>query len=178
MTGARVYPAVLAAVVLAGCGSGADRPELAPPAEPRTIELDWVERGTSPRFIYRVTRLVLGPDGWSADVSVRNTTRDDFQIGTPSRRAPLFGLVLLETGSRKELEELTAELTQDPPVLVPDRIAPPLPVSLRPGTSWRGTLSGSTRLRRGTVVRLIFGRFVRVRGRRTATWVTDHSIRL
>lgn len=165
-------------VALAGCGSGAERPELAPPAEPRTIELGWVEHGTTPRFVYRVARLVLRPDGWSADVSVRNATRNDFGIGSRSQRAPLFGLVLLETESRKELQELTSGLSKDPPFLAPDRIAPPLPVSLRAGTTWQGTLSGSTRLRRGTVVRVIFGRFARARKAGVTTWVTDHAVRL
>jgi hypothetical protein len=177
MTGARVYPAVLAVVALAGCGSGAERPELAPPAEPRVIELGWVERGATPRFVYRVTRLVLRAEGWSADVSVRNATEDDYGIGSRSQRAPLFGLVLLETESRKELQELTSDLTRDPPVLIPDRITPPLPDLLRARTTWRGSLAGSTRLRRGTVVRVIFGRFTR-KAKPATTWVTDHAVRL
>jgi hypothetical protein len=178
MTGARVYPAVLAVVALAGCGSGAERPVLAPPAEARTIELNWVERGTGPRFVYRVRRLVLQAEGWSADVSVRNATRDDFRIGNPGERAPLFGLVLLETESRTELQELTADLNMEPPVLLADRISPRPPVFLRAGTTWRGTLSGPTTLRSGTVVRLIFGRFARRGARGVTTWVTDHAVRL
>jgi hypothetical protein len=179
MTGARVYPAVLAVVALAGCGSGAERPELAPPAEPRTIELGWVERSKNPRLVYRVARLVLRPDGWSAEVSVRNATRDDFQIRRPHRaRGSLFGLVLLETTSRKELRELTSDLREEPPFLEPDRISPPLPGSLRAGTTWRGKLSGSAVLRRGTVVRVIFGRFTRDRKPRVITWITDHAVRL
>jgi hypothetical protein len=125
--------------------------------------------------VYRVERIAVRETGWSADVSVRNGTRDDFRI-TP--RGSIFGLVLLETTSRKELRELTSDLREEPPFLEPDRIAPPLPVSLRAGATWRGTLSGSVVLRRGTVVRVIFGRFSRDRKPSVVTWITDHSVRL
>ena len=171
--------ALLSLVALAGCGSEAGRPEFAPPAAPRTIELGWVERSKDPAFVYRVERIILRPDGWSADVSVQNATEDDFQIRRPHRpRGSLFGLVLLETTSREELRELTADLKEEPPFLEPDRISPPLPGSLRAGAGWRGTLSGSTVLRRGTVVRVIFGRFNRDRPPHNITWVTDHAVRL
>jgi hypothetical protein len=179
MRGARVYPWITAAALLAGCGSDADGPRLAPPAEPRTIELGWVERSKAPRLVFRVERLVIRRDGWRADVAVRNTTEDDFQIRRPHRfPGSLFGLVFLETTSRHELRELTAGQREEPPFLEPDRISPPLPISLRAGATWRGTLSGGTVLRRGTVVRVIFGRFVRDRKPMVITWVTDHAVRL
>jgi hypothetical protein len=179
MRGARVYPWIIVAALLAGCGSEADGPRLAPPAEPRTIELGWVERSDNPRFVYRVERLVVRPDGWSVDLAVENRTEDDFQIRRPHRsRGSLFGLVLLETMSRKELRELTADLEKEPPFLEPDRISPPLPGSLRTGETWRGSLSGSSVLRSGTVVRVIFGRFTRDRAPRVITWITDHAVRL
>jgi hypothetical protein len=179
MRGWRVYPAVLLTVALAGCGSGAEQPELAPPAEPRTIELGWVERSESPRFVYRVERVILRRDGWSAVVSVENRSNADYQIRRPHRpHGSLFGLVLLGTTNRKELQALTADLKKEPPFLEPDRIAPPLPGSLRSGMRWRGTLSGSTVLRRGTVVRVIFGRSQGDEKPRVITWVTDHAVRL
>jgi hypothetical protein len=179
MRGARVYPWIVAAALLAGCGSEAEGPQLAPPAEPRTIELGWIERSDSPRFVYRVERLVVRRDGWSVDLAVENRTEDDFQIRRPHRpRGSLFGLVLLETMSRRELRELTADLREEPPFLEPDRISPPLPGSLRAGAAWRGSVSGSSVLRRGTVVRVIFGRFMRDRPPRVITWVTDHAVQL
>ena len=179
MRGARVYPWILAGALLAGCGADADGLRLAPPAEPRTIELGWVERSENPRFVYRVQRLVIRRDGWRADVSVRNTTEDDFQIRRPHRiPGSIFGLVLLETTNPRELRALSADHREEPPFLEPDRISPPLPVSLRAGATWRGSLSGATVLRRGTVVRVIFGRFVRDRYPRVITWVTDHAVRL
>ena len=180
MTGARVYPSIATALVLvlAGCGSS-ERPMLAPPAHPRTIELGWVERSTNPAMVYRVERLVLRPDGWSADVGVENRSAADFQIRRPHRPGDsLFGLVLLKSTSKKELRELTAGFRKEPPFLDPDGIDPPLPASLRAGSSWRGTLTGSTVLRGGTVVRMIFGRFQRHTKPRVITWVTDHAVRL
>jgi hypothetical protein len=179
MAGARVYPYLFVAAALAGCASGAETAKLAPPAEPRTIELGWVERSNRPELVFRVERLVVRRDGWRADVSVRNATADDFQIRRPHRfPGSLFGLVLLETTSHEELRRLTADMRKEPPFLEPDRISPPLPVSFRAGATWHGSLSGSTVLRRGTVVRVIFGRFVRDREPRVITWVTDHAVRL
>ena len=180
MNGARVYPSAAAALalVLAGCGS-TDGSQIGRPAEPRTIELGWTERSESPAFVYRVDRLILRRDGWSADVAVENRSPRDFQIRRPHRPGgSLFGLVLLESESRKELSELTAGLRKEPPFLQPDRIAPALPRSLRAGSSWRGTLSGSTVLRRGTVVRVVFGRFQGDGRPSVFTWVTNHALRL
>jgi hypothetical protein len=179
MRGARVYPWIVLAALVAGCGSDAGTPRLAPPAEPRTIELGWVEQSVDPKFVYRVDRLVVRPDGWRVDVAVENRTGDDFQIRRPHRfPGAVFGLVLLETTSRKELDELTAGSREEPPFLEPDRISPPLPVSFRAGATWRGSLSGASILRRGSVVRVIFGRFVRDRHPMVITWVTDHAVRL
>jgi hypothetical protein len=179
LRGARVYPWIALAALLAGCGSDGNAPRLAPPADPRTIELGWVERSTSPGLVYRVDRLVVEPDGWRVDLAVENRTADDFQIRRPHRfRGSVFGLVLLETTRREELRELTADHREEPPFLEPDRISPPLPVSLRAGAAWRGSLYGTSALRRGTVVRVIFGRFVRDRKPMVITWVTDHAVRL
>jgi hypothetical protein len=69
-------------------------------------------------------------------------------------------------------------MREEPPFLEPDQISPPLPVSLRAGATWRGSLSGRTVLRRGSVVRVIFGRFVRDRKPSIITWVTEHAVRL
>lgn len=143
------------------------------------MTLGWVERSESPPFEYRVERIEVRDDGWSADVSVRNGSKDDFQIRRPHRpRGSLFGLVLFETTDREELVELTAGLRKEPPFLEPDRIEPPLPGSLRAGQAWRGTIRGSTVLRRGAVVRVIFGRFTRDRSPQVVTWVTNHAVRL
>jgi hypothetical protein len=179
MKGARVYPWIVLAAAVGGCGSEAERPTLAAPAEARTIELGWVERSTRPAFVYRVERLVARAGGWTVEAEVENRSRADYQIVRPHyARGSKFGLVLLKTKSTDELNELTADLRREPPFLPPDRIEPPLPTSLRAGETWRGTLSGSTVLRQGAVVRVIFGRFRGDTQPAVFTWVTEHAVRL
>jgi hypothetical protein len=177
MRGWRVYPAVLLTVALAGCGSGAERPQLAPPAEPRTIELGWVERFRAASFVFRVGRLVVGDDGWRASVSVTNDSQSPYRLGRRS-----VALVVLETASRRELRELTEGLERTPPSLPPDTVSPEPPPVLGPGASWTAELSSTVVLRSGSVVRVLFGPFSRVGGRdREAAdvlWVTDHAARL
>lgn len=91
----------------------------------------------------------------------------------------MFGLVLLDTATSSELRELTAAFRKAPPFLEPRRIEPPVPRLLRAGSAWRGTMAGSTILRKGSVVRILFGRFVRTRGDPGyLLWVTEHALRL
>jgi hypothetical protein len=195
MTGWRVYPggragkafpdsgrragafACLAAIVLAGC-SGTERPELAPPAEPRTVELGWVERSAAARFTFRVERLIVGEDGWRAEVGVTNGSESPYRLGRGS-----VGLVLLDTPSRAELRRLTDDLQRAPPALIPDRVAPEPPAVLGPGASWDATIAGSEVLRAGSVVRVLFGPYSRLGARDvteagTVLWVTDHALGL
>jgi hypothetical protein len=181
MTGWRVYPALLLVVVTAGCGSGEDV-QVAEPAKPRALELDWVEKAAEAGLVFRADRLVIGRDGWQVTASVANRSADDYRIDRPDHTAPgepAFGLILLQTTTRGELRELTADFRDAPPFLDPDRIAPPVPRVLRAGSSWRGTLSGSTILQKGSVIRVLFGRFVRARGDPGyLLWVTNHAVRL
>ena len=177
MTGWRVYPCLLLLVALAGC-SGIQRPTLAPPAKPKDVDLGWVERYAAGQFTFRVGRLVLGPDGWEANVAVTNNS------GSPYRISPQnFGLVALNTRSKGELERLTENLTRTPPALRPDSVTPAPPPLLAPGATYRGTIKGSEVLRSGTVLRVLFGPFTRpdirdVSRSADVLWVTDHSLRI
>lgn len=167
----------LGAVALAGC-SGTERPTLAPPAEPRTIELGWVERYPSAGFTFRVERLTVGDVGWRARIEVTNGSRSPYRLGRGS-----VGLVLLDTASRAEVLRLTDDLTRAPPALRPDRSAPEPPAVLGPGASWAATIAGSEVLRAGSVVRLLFGPYSRLGARDvteagTLFWVTEHAVRL
>lgn len=165
------------ALALAGCGAAPERPTLAPPAKPRTIELDWNEPFRSAGFVFRVERLVIGDDGWRVTVSVENDSRSSYRIGRQS-----VGLVLLETETKKELQELTDGLERAPPSLRPDRVTPRAPALLRPGQVWKAEFESSVVLRTGSVVRVLFGPFTRIgaRGRESADvlWVTDHAVRI
>jgi hypothetical protein len=168
---------VAAAVALVGCGSGS---VASPPAEPRTFELDWVEHSPESGLAFRIDRLVVRPGGWAVTASVANRSSAGYAIRRPHRPGEsMFGLVLLETGSEDELRELTADFRKAPPFLEPDRIEPPLPSVLSPGSSWRGTMSGSRALRNGAAVRVLFGRFERTHGDPGyLLWVTRHAVRL
>ena len=134
-------------------------------AEPRVLELGWVERSPEASLSFRVERLVIRRGGWRLTVSVTNRDSVGYLITTASPPAEsMFGLVVLETASREELRELTADFRKAPPFLEPDRIEPRLPRVLEGKSRWHGTLTGSTALRKGSVLRVLFGRFVRMRG--------------
>jgi hypothetical protein len=180
MRGPRVYPGcyltVAVGLALAGCG-GSPGPTLAPPAEPRTIQLGWVERHRAAHFTFRVERLVIAEGGWRATVSLTNGSRRPYRLNPRS-----IGLVLLETPSRSELRRLTGNLSHAPPALKPTRTSPPPPPALGPGASWSTTIAGSEVLRTGSVVRVLFGPFSSVERFRTEVqevlWVTDQSVRI
>jgi hypothetical protein len=179
MTGWRVYPAIWVAVALAGC-SGVHEPTVAPPAEPRTLELGWVEPSPELGLTFRVDRLVVRRDGWELTAAVRNRGGFEYFIQRPHQPGgSMFGLVLLRSTRRDEVRELTADFRKAPPFLEAQRITPPLPRLLPARAHWRGTLTGSQTLRSGSVVRVLFGRFVQTRGDpRYLLWVTEHSVRL
>jgi hypothetical protein len=151
-----------------------------PAAEPRVLELGWVERSPETSLSFRVERLVIRRGGWRLTASVTNRDSVGYLIQRPHRPGEsMLGLVLLETTSKEELRELTADFRTAPPFLEPDRIEPPVPRVLRAKSRWLGTLTGSTTLRKGSVVRVLFGRFVRVRGDPGyLLWVTDHAVQL
>src|SRR5215204_4532636 len=114
MNGARVYPWIVlaAAVGVAAPRRSARRSQ--PPAEARTIELGWVERSTSPAFLY-------GSSAWSPEPAVgRSRPPSRSKPGRLPDRPPHYargskiGLVLLKTTSTDELNKLTADLRREP----------------------------------------------------------------
>jgi hypothetical protein len=179
MRGSRVYPgfALVVALALAGCGGAPEGPRLAPPAQPRTLELGWVERQRDEAFTFRVQRLVIAENGWRVTFSVTNGSELPYHVDGRS-----VGLVLLDSETEAEVRRLTDNLSHAPPALKPDRASPEPPPALGPGASWKATVSGSEVLRAGSVVRVLFGPFSSIERFRTEVqdvlWVTDHSVRL
>ena len=155
------------AAALSGCGNSPDGPALAPPAEPRTIELGWVERHRDAHFTFRV----------DLTVAVTNGSELPYRLDERS-----IGLVLLDSSSTAEVRRLTGNLTHAPPALKPLRASPPPPATLAPGATWRTTVSGTEALRASSIVRILFGPFGSVERFRSEAqqiqWVTDHFVRL
>lgn len=141
MTGWRVYPACLALAALPACGGSAGTDSVRnPAAEPRVLELGWVERSPEASLSFRVERLVIRRGGWRLTASVTNRDSVGYLIQRPHRPAEsMFGLVVLETASREELRELTADFRKAPPFL--DRTGS----SLGSRASWRGSPAGTER---------------------------------
>jgi hypothetical protein len=126
---------VLATILAAGCG--AQSTSGAPKIE-RTFSVDWHDHATSIPVSYLTHRLVFHDGRWSADVTIRNESDkplyetvwapDDIGFRWDGPALVYSGLDVL--GARRL-------------IFVPaDGERPELPFPLRPGQSWRGTLSG------------------------------------
>ena len=175
---------LLAALLLAGCGSVEATPiEPAQPAEAQRAELGWSENLIAPekgQLVFEVASLAVTADGWSAEVAVSNRTTYRFDVDTgPSGYS--FGLMLLPTGDQKTVERLNREGLL-PAIRRARMIEPPPPTVLRPGATWRGTLSAPGSLADGSWVRVVFGTFygrgdVPVELERVV-WFTDRTYRL
>ena len=175
---------LLAALLLAGCGTTAQKPFVAArAAEPQHAELDWKESHPAPvgsRMVFQVGAFEVTREGWSTAVSVTNRTTYDFDVDTgPTEYG--FGLMLFATGDLKEVEQANQE-GRLPAERRATRIEPRPPPVLRPGVTWSGTLSAPGSLPDGAWVRVVFGTF---RGRgdvpaefQTVVWFTDHAHQL
>lgn len=174
---------MLAAVVLAGCGtqeSGGEPIRPARPAEPQRAQLDWRETHPAPtgeRLVFEVGTLAVTADGWSATVAVTNRTPYRFQVSTgPADYG--FGLMLFATGDLQAVVDANRE-GRLPAVRPATAIVPAPPPVLQPAATWRGTLSAPGSLPDGSFVRVVFGtffggpdapeEFTRV------VWFTDHA---
>ena len=148
--------------LLAGCGTSASTPVSVPrPAGEQRANLQWVESTGTPqsRLVFRVRNFSVVEGGWTADVSVTNDTAVTFGIdGFENPFGNAFGLMLFRTGSHAELEQRNGiDLPTPRPAM---SVAPALPASLVPRSTWSGTVSARGALPSGLWVRLVFGAFV------------------
>lgn len=174
------------ALLLAGCAANGPEPQSLPPAraaDPQHAELGWREtypaaRGS--RVVFEVDELDVAEDGWSARIAVSNRTELSFEVET-GPGAYTFGLMLFASGDLKELEERNRE-GRLPAIRRATRIVPEPPAVLRPGTTWRATISAPGSLADGSWVRVVFGTFVAQgdapRELERIIWFTDRSYRL
>jgi hypothetical protein len=154
----RRHLSLLAVVVLAGCSTTSEAEPVAPAhaAEPQQAELGWRESypSTGRRLRFDVDRLAVRRDGWSVEIAVTNSTQIPFELGRPDELE--FGLMLFKTGDPDELTEAT-KTAGLPPLRGARSIEPPPPHVLRPGATWRATLSAPGSLADGSWVRVSFG---------------------
>jgi hypothetical protein len=166
-----------------GDESGAVEPSVA--AGPQTAALDWRETygNDGDRIVFEVESLEVGADGWRAQVAVTNDTSVTYELGDPRARLDWeFGLKLFTTGDLDELERRIANGTL-PATRAARTYEPALSKILRPGSTWRGTISAPGALAAGSYVRVVFGTLLSV-GKppkdmnESIVWITDHAYRL
>ncbi len=177
-------PAVVAAVLAAGCGAEAEQQRVPParPATPQVVTLDWREsygaEGQALRFV--VEELRVTREGWTAEVAVVNDTRSVWRI--ERRLASSFGLQLFADDDLEALEEAGRQ-GRLPPVRRARSFVPEPPDLLQPDARWKGRISAPGKLPAGAYARVVFGTFTVVgeppEGMRSpVVWITDHAHRL
>lgn len=172
-------------LLVSGCGVERETEPVpaARAAEPQTAELGWRETypPAGPQLRFHVDRLEVRADGWSAHVAVENATPVTFELGARPLELQ-FGLMLFASDSLEELEEASRKGSL-PSLRRATSIDPPPPDALRPGQTWRTTLSAPGSLADGSFVRFSFGTLV-ARGKPppemepAVVWITDKAYRL
>ncbi|RDI74781.1 hypothetical protein Gocc_1670 [Gaiella occulta] len=177
-----LLPAVLLA---AGCGAAAVSVPPAVRAAPQRAVLGWSEQypAAKPALAFGVTSFAVTETGWSADISFRNRSRVSWQVGDPRRAVErAFGVLLFPDDDITALERRNREGTL-PAIRKATVYDPPLPKTIEPGASWRGTISAPGALAAGLWVRLSFGTFTAAGtpppgAQQRVVWFTDHAYRL
>ena len=174
---------LVAAVAAAGCAAG--DPVAVPAtvrAPPQTARLGWEEPypAEKPALVFGVESFTVTRTGWSARISVENRSKGGWEVGDSRYAAELaFGVLLFPNDDLDELERRNR--SRDLPAIRPaTAYSPALPRVLKPGATWRGTISAPGALAGGLWARLSFGPFVSV-GKPPAgadtlvVWFTDHA---
>jgi hypothetical protein len=180
-----VLVALGAVLLAAGCSADGPPPVIPAPAPPQATELAWVERSpaTGPALVFRVRRFAVTDGGWESDVEIENRTGIPWSLGeNPVAVTQSFGIMLFATGGMGELEQRNRNADL-PGIRAARRFVPELPARLRPGASWRGTISAPGTLASGRWVRVVFGPLVAVGDPPDGmasqfVWITDHALRL
>lgn len=173
------------ALVLGGCGAADTGQPIRQPraAEPQRVELGWSESypaAVGERLVFEVGALDVTADGWSAAVAVTNRTLLRFELDTgPTDYG--FGLMLFPTGDLKAVEDAN-RAGRLPAIRPATTIEPRPPDVLRPGATWRATLSAPGSLANGSWIRLVFGTFLGEDDApeefKRVVWFTDRAHRL
>ncbi len=170
------------AVTLAGCGASSGPIPTAVKAPPQTARLGWEEKYPADKaaLVFGVSSFTVTRNGWTADVSVANTSDVSWEVGGPRRTVELaFGVLLFPNNDLGELDRRNRN--GDLPAIRPaTSFSPALPAVLRPGKTWKGTIAAPGALAGGLWVRLSFGTFSSIgsppKGAEPqVVWFTDHA---
>ena len=184
----RVLPGVVAlALLAAGCGSsgGSSTVPTLSKAPPQTAGLDWSEPypAVKPALVFGVASFTVTPGGWRADISFENRSDVGWEVGDVRYASTLaFGVMLFPNDDQNELERRNRAGTL-PAIRPAMTFRPALPDVLRPGATWKGTMSAPGALAGGLWVRISFGPFVALgnapKGASSqVVWFTDHAHQL
>ena len=175
------------ATVVTGCGGGGSSTEVLPTvkAPPQTAELGWIENypADQPALVFGVQSFTVTQEGWRAEISVQNRSDVSWQVGDPVRSGELqFGVMLFPNDDLDELERRNGA-GDLPAIRDATAYAPALPGVLRPGTTWRGTISAPGALAGGLWLRVSFGPFYSegdppAGAQSPVVWFTDHAYHL
>jgi hypothetical protein len=148
--------AVVLACLATACGGRSLTVPPATPAPPQQAELHWVEQtpANAPGLVFEVRRFAVTPDGWRADVGIRNDSHVPWKLSTANPE--MFGLMLFATGRMEELDRRNKDGSL-PGLRRARLIVPSPPEVLEPGARWTGTISAPGALAAGRWVRLVFG---------------------
>ena len=182
-----LLPLFLVALTVTGCGA-TDTTVAVPAAvkaPPQTARLGWEEPYPAAKaaLVFGVSSFTVTRSGWAADLSVENTSQVGWEVGDPAKAAArAFGVLLFPNDDLDELDRRNR--SGDLPAIRPAAsYTPALPLVLRPGQTWRGTISAPGPLAGGLWVRISFGPFTSVGdppegAQPQVVWFTDHAHRL
>lgn len=177
--------AVALAVAAVGCTSSESPVPAAVRAPPQTARLAWEEPypADGAALVFGVTSFTVTRDGWTASIAVENRSQIGWEVGDPRRAAErAFGVLLFPDDDLEELERRSRN-GDLPAIRAATSYEPALPLVLRPGMTWKGTIGAPGALAGGLWVRLSFGPLTSI-GKPPegalprVVWFTDHAHQL
>jgi hypothetical protein len=154
-------------------------------ASAKTLKLYWVEKTIGadyPAMTFKVKTLTVVGNKWSYVASVTNNSKVAVKIGPGSATLPgqyRFGLIIPDKPKYDCNPVYSPCPAPRPPLAGSQSTKPHVPPVLRPGQTWRGTVSGTKTIPRGFLIRIAFGYFTDATiNPQGFSWVTQNTFRL